>query len=132
MDGVVDSAKPVSRGGGKAVRVPDVRHDGDVVVPVQEVELVFARDDEERVTQLRQFGEHEEEAPDGYLWGVEGLTVAQAVVKALVEGHPEEAGDDGDGADDAEGRQPGVPHDEGPSEVVGGSLFHPALPREYQ
>ena len=58
MDDVVDAAEPVARCRRKAVRVPHVRHDGDVVIPVEKVEWEFARHDEKRVPEFYQLGEH--------------------------------------------------------------------------
>lgn len=44
-------------------RVPGVDEHGGVVVPVQEDELLFAQDDEERVDEFDDFGECEEPCP---------------------------------------------------------------------
>ena len=130
VDDVVDSSEPVSSGRGKAVPVPHVGHDGDVVVPVEKMEREFARHDEERVPEFNHLGKHEEEAPGGYAGGVEGFAEAETVVETACVGRPNEAGDDGAGAEDAKGGQAHVPHDQRPPQFVGGSLVHPSPPKE--
>ena len=130
VDDVIDAPEPVSSGGRKAVRVPYVGHDRDVVVPVEKMEREFARHDEERVPEFDHLGEHEEEAPNGYARGVEGFAEAQAVVETVFVARSDETGDDGAGTEDAKSGQARVPHDQCPPQVVGGSLVHPSPSKE--
>lgn len=64
---------------------------------------MLAHHDEESVAEFDHLGEHEQEAPDGDLRGVEGFAEAEAVVKAFVVGGADKAGDDAAGAKNAEG-----------------------------
>ena len=102
------------------------KENSDMMIPMQETEFALPQDNEDRVSQLHQFGEAKYETPEDYAWVMrEYRCIAGGVNEPVANDVVNEMGEHGNASEEGEHCQHDVPKEEGVFEVVGSPIRHP-------